>query len=410
MSQVVVVSKDADGKAQLVSTIARDISESKEIERVKSEFVSTVSHELRTPLTSIRGSLGLLASGALGDLPEKAQQMVDLGLSNTERLVRLVNNILDFERAQVGRLDMTVTEIDPVAVAVSARDAVEGAAREVGIAIELDTPTATLDPVHGDADRLVQVLVNLLGNAVKFSPPNGTVVLAVSQRPAGTSFEVTDSGPGIPSDQLATIFEPFHQVDSSDTRAVGGTGLGLAIAKSITSAHDGTITVESTLGVGSSFCVVLPGPVAAAAAAPSAGMVADGTHDRPDVLLVDPDLSTRIVISQLLAENGLSCAEAMGGWAAISRVQQLKPRVLMLDVSLPDLDGFGVLEQLRALGYGDLPLIIYADCDLRPEDRDRLSLGPSRHLVKTAVGEQQLIDEVIEMLSSDQIGSVRRPT
>lgn len=415
MSQVIVVSKDANGEAQLVSTIARDISERKEVERVKGEFVSTVSHELRTPLTSIRGSLGLLASGALGKLPEQALAMVDLGLGNSERLIRLVNNILDFERAEAGRLDLSPTEVDVEAIIDNTRESVDGAATEAGIAISVDLPT-DLESVWCDEDRMVQVLVNLLGNGLKFSPRGGTVALAVSQTSEETVFEVADSGPGIPPEEIGSIFEPFHQVDSSDTREVGGTGLGLAIAKSIVSAHGGEIDVEATLGVGSTFRVHLPVTSPGSptdrcddeADAERELDSRDATATAADVLLADPDASTRIVVGQMLTDRGLTWAEASSGEAVLRQVAHLEPRLLMLDVTLPGVDGFEVVAQLRSRGHGSLPLIIYSDCDLGPDERARLALGPTRHLVKAAVSERDLIDDVITMLSSEPVVGKRR--
>lgn len=260
MSQVILVSRDDDGEAQLVSTIARDITALKEIDRVKSEFVSTVSHELRTPLTSIRGSLGLLSGGVIGDLPPGVSEMIDLARSNTERLIRLVNDILDFEKTQAKRLEIRFEPIDPMQIARAGLQVVSGLAEEAGVTVALSPPTMAMPEISGDEDRLVQILLNLLGNAVKFSPAGGEVELGVTLGADNGSvrFTVADRGPGVDPEQLDAIFEPFHQGDSSDRRMVGGTGLGLSIAKAIAEAHGGAVSVQSELGVGSIFALELP--------------------------------------------------------------------------------------------------------------------------------------------------------
>ncbi len=261
MSQVIMVSRDAHGHPRYVSTIARDISEAKEVERLKTEFVSTVSHELRTPLTSIRGSLGLLTGGVAGQLPEQAASMIQLALSSTERLIRLVNDILDLEKAETQRLGFEMRQLRPGELVNATIDAIAGLSEEADVAVVvegLNRPVADATFL-GDIDRLVQLLVNLIANAIKFSPPGDTVTVSLSVTPDGTlRISVSDNGCGIDETHLETVFEPFRQIDSSDRRRVGGTGLGLAIVRAIAEGHHGSVTVRSTVGVGSTFTVRLP--------------------------------------------------------------------------------------------------------------------------------------------------------
>ncbi len=235
--------------------LGRVQAELRKSQRVKDEFLSIVGHELRTPLTSIRGSLGLLEGGLLGELPAEARSMVALAVTNTDRLVRLVNDILDIERMSSGHLPL---EREPVGVGELVRQsaqALQGTAEDASVQLRTEIEELT---VCADADRIVQTLVNLLGNAIKFSPPNSVVTIAVGPGDGYARFSVTDSGRGIPSDQLDSIFERFSQVDASDAREKGGSGLGLAIARGIVESHGGHLWAASTQGEGSSFCFTLP--------------------------------------------------------------------------------------------------------------------------------------------------------
>jgi signal transduction histidine kinase len=227
----------------------------RELSRMKDEFVSIVAHELRTPLTSIRGSLGLLASGRLDGTPQ-AQRLLQIAAQNSDRLVRLINDMLDLDRMHSGRLEMEPGEHTVAPLVEQAMDAVQGAADALQVRLE-----ARVDPglqVWGDPDRLVQVLVNLLSNAAKFSPAGALVEVIAEDRGPNALFQVRDRGRGIPADRLDDIFERFRQVDSSDAREKGGTGLGLAICRTIVQQHGGRIWVASEWGKGSTFFFTIP--------------------------------------------------------------------------------------------------------------------------------------------------------
>lgn len=244
----------------------KDITERQGVERMKDEFISVVSHELRTPLTSIRGSLGLLANGLLESYPEKAGRMLQIAVSNTDRLVRLINDILDLERIQSGKVTMVEQYCNAADLTISAADAMRTMADKAGVTICVNPIPVQL---WADPDRIFQVLTNLLSNALKFSPEGGQVWLSASLTSARSPdfldssipevlFQIKDQGRGIPRDKLETIFERFQQVDASDSRKKGGTGLGLAICRSIVEHHGGQIWVESVVGEGSSFYFTLP--------------------------------------------------------------------------------------------------------------------------------------------------------
>lgn len=247
----------------------QDISSHREVERLKDEFVSVVSHELRTPLTSIAGALDLVSSGILQTRPEQAHRMVTIAAQNTERLVRMINDILDMERIKSGKIMMDRQIYDLFPILQESIDVMQTLADNADVKLKL---TCQNVQVSVDRDRLIQVLTNLLSNAIKFSEshtivevettllnPNSSIHPVVFQLDqASVLISIRDRGRGIPHDKLVTIFEPFKQVDASDSREKGGTGLGLAICRSILQQHNAPLWVESTPGQGSTFYFALP--------------------------------------------------------------------------------------------------------------------------------------------------------
>ena len=244
-----------DGEVLYYEGTVEDVSERYELEQLKSQFVSTVSHELRTPLTSLRGALGLLAAGVLGDLPPDARNAVEIAQRSIQRLVTLVNDILDVERIEQGRLSLQIGSYPLAALLARSVEEVGPLALEAGITLDVSHPPGEIE---GDADRLVQVVVNLLSNALKFSPRGSTVRLRAWETPDGVEVQVEDRGRGIPASQHDAVFERFRQVEVSDAAGQRGAGLGLAIAKSIVEMHGGRIGVESQPGQGSIFWFRIP--------------------------------------------------------------------------------------------------------------------------------------------------------
>jgi PAS domain S-box-containing protein len=246
---------DDGGQIKGFFGLTNDISDRKATERMKDEFVSIVGHELRTPLTSIHGSLKILSSKKLGTLTPQGQEFIEISLRNTQRLTRLINDVLDLERMESGRVTMSMQASDLAELMTQATQAMQTMADAQHVQIIIESPPLT---VWADPDHIVQVLTNLLSNALKFSAANTTVWLSATRRDEDTLVHVKDQGRGIPSDQVETVFERFHQVDASDSRQLGGTGLGLAICKNIVQRHGGKIWAESTVGVGSTFFFTLP--------------------------------------------------------------------------------------------------------------------------------------------------------
>jgi PAS domain S-box-containing protein len=288
--------QDLQGYVVGTLSIGEDITERQVIERMKDEFISVVSHELRTPLTSIHGALNLLSSGLVNTQSEKGRRVIEIAAESAERLVRLVNDILELERLESGKISLSKQHCNAADLMRQATEMIQVMANRAGITLSIASHPIQLE---ADPDRIIQVLTNLLGNAIKFSSQGSTVWLTIelqeasesgcpvqhlahSQRENGSIlpspslalsppqpsspakpkqilFQVKDQGRGIPADKLESIFERFHQVDASDSRKKGGTGLGLAICRSIVQQHGGRIWVESTLGEGSSFYFTLPG-------------------------------------------------------------------------------------------------------------------------------------------------------
>ncbi|HWA12313.1 MAG TPA: PAS domain S-box protein [Burkholderiales bacterium] len=258
------------GESGTFISVARDLTERKKVEQMKNEFISTVSHELRTPVTSIRGSLGLLAGGVAGELTKQARELVDIATSNSERLILLINDILDIEKIESGKMRFNLGPVRLREVLDTALQANRGYAQRFGVELVLagEAPDIT---VTADGDRLLQVLANLLSNAAKFSPAGGKVEVSAARRGDGVRVQVRDHGSGIPADFQDKIFGKFSQADSSDTRRLGGTGLGLSIAKAIVEKHGGAIGFETAPGAGTTFHFDLPLAPPAVERAESAG-------------------------------------------------------------------------------------------------------------------------------------------
>lgn len=255
-----------DGQISGMVVAFQDVSERRRLERMKDEFISTVSHELRTPLTSMRASLGLIAAGSLDKRPEKQRQMIEIAIANSERLIRLVNDILDFDSVEKGRLPLHRRPVEAIDLLRRAADVAHNAAQQARIAFNIHN---TRTVIFADEDRILQVLNELVSNAIKFSGPDTTIRLTAQPVPATAPqsgapglgevcFIVEDQGRGIAQDKLERIFDRFQQGDASDSRALGGTGLGLALCRSIVEQHGGRIWAESNPGQGSRFLFTLP--------------------------------------------------------------------------------------------------------------------------------------------------------
>jgi PAS domain S-box-containing protein len=318
--------------------VIRDLSERKRIERLENEFVSTVSHELRAPLTAVRGALGLIAGGVVGEMPSQAKAYVDIALSNTERLVRLVDDILDLEKIGSGNLEIRwrVCNLAELLEQVIAANDAFGASYQVSLARLGEMPEVD---VVVDEDKFYQVLTNLISNAVKFSPAGRAVELSVVMHGARLRINVRDHGSGIPDAFRARIFQRFAQADGSDRRRKGGTGLGLSIAKSLIEGMRGEIGFEAPEGGGARFFVDLPW----------LARIDEPTGTGPSPTLVcEDDLDFARTLQGILEREGGRAHVAPTLDRARQLLAKLQYRAVALDVMLACGGGSALIAEMRA--------------------------------------------------------------
>ena len=349
------------------------LSERSQLDTLKDEFISTVSHELRTPLTSIRGALGLLSSGTIGDVDAKALNLLRIATTNTDRLIRLINDILDLERMESGRAPLQIRRC-------SLRDLCQQA-------IETMTPMADSYTVHlelvpftvaqaaspealffdGDSDRILQVLTNLLSNAIKFSPSASTVRVYTDATADSILLKVVDEGRGIPPEKLDSIFDRFQQVEPSDARQRGGTGLGLAICRSIVQQHSGSIWAQRNLVKGTTLYVMLPRTTRATDISLPASLPPRGEGA---ILVCDDDTGIRTVVSEHLTRQGYTVIEASSGDQALILAAEHQVEAILLDLYMPGLSGWETLQRLRNNpATANIPVVVLSvpSSTLRPQ-------------------------------------------
>jgi PAS domain S-box-containing protein len=360
-----------------IQGIGRDITERKELERLKSDFISTVSHELRTPLTSIKGYVDLVLAGDVGPLTPEQKEFLTIVSQNTTRLTELINDLLEIERLESGKIEFEFAELDLAEVLENVARSLHVNAEQKGLEFLTEIPSGL--KVRGDRERLAQVFLNLLSNAIKYTPA-GAVELRAHQEDDAVVVEVRDTGIGLSESDLQKLFQKFFRSDNPYVRKVGGTGLGLSIAKAIVERHGGTITVTSQLGQGSTFTVRLP-----ALARP----------ERPLVLVIEDEVAIARLIAKYIEKMGYRAVTAYSAREGFDQAVRLKPDLITLDVLMPDLDGFALIQQLKAHPEtAHIPVIFLSIVQDRQQG---LRLGASAFLTKP-IDERKFYETVQALL------------
>jgi signal transduction histidine kinase/DNA-binding response OmpR family regulator len=378
--------------------------ELKELDRMKSDLLANVSHELRTPLTAIKGYTDYILERKLGGINDKQEKGLIVVQRNLERLSKSINALLDFSRMDVGRIVLNIQPFPLAPLVDQIHTTVRSELEKKGLTLETQIDPS-LPSVIADREKLSAVLENLVINAIKFTPDGGRITISAARTPAGSKpgvdIAVADTGIGIAPDQLARIFQRFHQVDSSSTRRFGGVGLGLAIVKSILEAHDSTIQVESQEGRGTVFRFNLP-VVDRAEVGPHPGRPAD----RPEeglVLVVDDDAEVVRAVRSYLEDEGLAVLSASTAAEGASLAADRHPDVILLDLLLPDQSGLELLQTLkRDRATERIPVLVIS---IMNDSLKGLTMGAADYLVKP-VDRAAVVSSVRRLLD----GAGREPT
>ena len=337
-----------DGRETIGRIVAlRDITRERELDKMKTDFISVVSHELRTPLTSIKGYTDLLLSGATGEVNELQSEFLGIIQTSTTRLSNLINDILDISRIESGTIEIKHEPIDYRAIVTDTLRLMKAAADAKHVSMDASLPE-TIPPVRGDSDKVTQVLTNLVNNAIKYTPEGGWIKISLEVAgDASVTTCVADSGIGITPEDQKKLFQRFFRADNTSTREAGGTGLGLVIAKTIIELLGGAIWVESERGRGSRFYFTLP------LFLESAGTLAPPPVALPDrgiglILIADDDAYVRSLIRHALHRRGYGTLEAVAAAEAQQKARQHKPDAVILNMMMPGMDALHSLRSLKA--------------------------------------------------------------
>jgi signal transduction histidine kinase/DNA-binding response OmpR family regulator len=374
----------------------RDVTTEREIADMKNEFVSTVSHELRTPLTSIKGYVDLILDGSAGEVSDIQREFLGIVKENSDRLVELINEMLDISRIESGRVHLKVEPLDLAESVTGAVDTFRAVLSQTDRTVEVHLPER-LPLVVADRDRVGQVLINLISNAIKYSPGGGQVSVTAKHAGEQVVVSVTDQGLGIGKDDQKRLFTKFYRVDTAMTREIGGTGLGLSICKTIIELLGGEIGCRSKLGQGSTFWFSLP-------LAPQE-MVRMPSLEGPDdvggtVLVIDRDPEVADLIQTYLVRRGYDVVQAHTADDALETALRVKPRAITLDVILDEGDGFDLLHRLKENPETkDIPVVVLSIvCDEGKSCR----MGAASYLEKPIDQGRllKMIDDIVGSISS----------
>ena len=390
--------RDVNGDPDYFVAQIQDITDQREAERIKSEFISVVSHELRTPLTSIRGSLGLILGAFATSIPEKAARLVHIAHQNCERLIPLINDILDIDKIASGKMRFEMQELLLAQAMQRVVEATEPFAQKYEAQLEL-VPLADNVRICVDEDRFVQAMCNLISNACKFSPKRGKVIISATVAQGQVHLSVTDCGPGIPEEFRGRIFERFSQADSSAVRRAGGTGLGLHITRQIVERMNGRIGFDTESGKGSTFWMEFPIVKESNEAVVMGTSVLDPSHrmNLPRILHVEDDVDlSKVLAASLQGRAHIELATSLH--QAEQLLRQNPYAMVVLDIDLPDGSGLDLLDRLESLTGAAVPVVIL--CAEAPPAEVHCRVATV--MVKTRLSEAKVVETIVELLERGQ--------
>lgn len=386
--------------------IVRDITERKQADKLKEEFISTVSHELRTPLTSIRGSIGLLTGGLAGEFSDKAKQLLSIAHNNTERLLMLINDILDLSKIESGQMDFNFEEMEVLPFLKEAIEANHGYAEQHGVEFILEC-SVNGAKLQADTNRLMQVMNNLMSNAAKFAPKGDKIKISAARHHQQIRISVTDHGSGIPKELEGRIFDKFTQADSSDTRQVGGTGLGLNITKAMVEKHNGRISFVSELGVGSTFYFDIPELITNQTPQELRAVVKSAAQR---ILICEDETDIGSLLRLMLAQSGFDSDIATTAKAAEELLLKNEYVAMTLDIMLPDKNGVTLYKELRENPVTkNMPIVfVSAKADITKKTPEGLSFKGSAEWINKPIDEDRLINAIEAAITKFQTQATKR--
>lgn len=401
----ITISKTSSTKKKMIVCIVRDITERKKIEKMKTEFISVVSHELRTPLTSIKGSLGLLLGRYNDTFPEKIKQLLNIAQNNCDRLIRLINDILDIEKIEHGKMVFNFNTMNVKKLLEEAVDANFEFANKFNVKLTLKNISDVF--ISGDYDRLMQVVTNLLSNAIKFSGQSGEVIVEMASTKDNVRISVQDHGKGIPEEFRSKVFNKFAQADGSSQRGVSGTGLGLNICKAIIEQHQGVINFVTAEGEGTTFYCDLPlikEPLEKPSEAEALLIPLAKASGR--ILVCEDDKDCASLIKMMLEEKNFVVDVAYNAAEAKKFLSTTKYAALTLDLMLPDQNGIALIKELQTQEeFKKLPIVVISAIAKQGKDELKGNAFPVVDWIDKPINENKLyklIDDIKEQQPESQ--------
>ncbi|MCS7286822.1 MAG: GAF domain-containing protein [Anaerolineae bacterium] len=394
------------GRGGAMGTIAvlRDITREAEIDRMKTEFISTVSHELRTPMTSIKGYIDLLYMGVAGPLSEQQKRFVTIIKNNTDRLASLVSDILDISRIESGKVRLSFEPVYLKKLLEEVSLAFEHIIQKKNLNYTVDIPD-DLPPLWADRDRLSQILNNLISNACQYTPEGGSVTVSARLVNDMVQVDVTDTGIGIAPEDLPRVFDRFFRSDHPMVRDVPGTGLGLAITKAFVEMHGGRIWVQSELGKGSTFSFTIP-TTSGEKAEEKLLQILPREEKKGRILVVEDDQDVAELIRHSLEAEGYEVTVTFSGWDALWFARESRPDLITLDIRLGDMDGFELLERLKKdEATASIPVVIVS---VVAEPEKGFALGAADYITKPFEEERLVMSvrSILEALDGGRLNKI----